>query len=75
MKGPANDAPSIVDPDLELLDPCPDVYALFIEFNTRFFQGRLACCELKWSPRMTTCVELLEISCEFMKQNEVILGK
>uniref|UniRef100_A0A1I7T675 Protein with SprT-like domain at the N terminus n=1 Tax=Caenorhabditis tropicalis TaxID=1561998 RepID=A0A1I7T675_9PELO len=46
---------SVVDPSFELLDPCPDIHALFIQFDARFFGGSLACCEVKWSPRMYTC--------------------
>lgn len=46
---------SVVDPSFELLDPCPDIHALFIQFDTRFFGGSLACCEVKWSPRMYSC--------------------
>ncbi|CAI4222579.1 unnamed protein product [Auanema sp. JU1783] len=45
----------LVNPDYELLDPCPDIHALFLEYNQKFFQGKLLCCELKWSARMTTC--------------------
>ncbi|GMR58096.1 hypothetical protein PMAYCL1PPCAC_28291, partial [Pristionchus mayeri] len=46
---------SLVDPSYELIDPCPDVHALFVSFDGRFFDGKLAACEVKWSPRMTTC--------------------
>ncbi|ULT89242.1 hypothetical protein L3Y34_008014 [Caenorhabditis briggsae] len=46
---------SLVDPSYELIDPCPDIHALFIQFDNRFFGGALACCEVKWSPRMYTC--------------------
>ena len=46
---------SPVDPEWETLDPNPDLHSLFVEFNTAFFWGRLVSCEVKWSPRMTTC--------------------
>ncbi|VDL64770.1 unnamed protein product [Nippostrongylus brasiliensis] len=45
----------LADPELELLDPCPDIHLLFIDFNDRFFEGVLASCEVKWSPRMFSC--------------------
>nr|XP_057927265.1 DNA-dependent metalloprotease SPRTN isoform X2 [Doryrhamphus excisus] len=46
---------SIVDPSWETLDPTPDVRAMFLEFNGRFFWGKLSGVEVKWSPRMTLC--------------------
>ncbi|XP_028295311.1 DNA-dependent metalloprotease SPRTN isoform X2 [Gouania willdenowi] len=46
---------SIVDESWEILDPNPDVRAMFLEFNNRFFWGKLSCVEVKWSPRMTLC--------------------
>ncbi|RCN50619.1 hypothetical protein ANCCAN_03232 [Ancylostoma caninum] len=45
----------LVDPALELSDPCPDIHVLFIDFNDRFFEGKLSRCEVKWSPRMFSC--------------------
>ncbi|CAI5452454.1 unnamed protein product [Caenorhabditis angaria] len=47
--------PSLVDPSYELIDPCPDIHALFVQFDTRFFGSSLQCCEVKWSPRMYSC--------------------
>ncbi|MFH4976789.1 hypothetical protein AB6A40_003498 [Gnathostoma spinigerum] len=44
-----------VDPEWELLDPTPDIHALFVAFDDQFFYGKLAACEVKWSPRMTIC--------------------
>ena len=44
---------SLVDERWETLDPNPDVRALFLEFNDRYFWGRLAGVEVRWSPRMT----------------------
>ncbi|KAK3608570.1 hypothetical protein CHS0354_042558 [Potamilus streckersoni] len=49
---------SIVDPSWELIDPNPDIRALFLQFNTRFFWGRLLGIEVKWSPKMTLCAGL-----------------
>uniref|UniRef100_A0A914X9A1 SprT-like domain-containing protein n=1 Tax=Plectus sambesii TaxID=2011161 RepID=A0A914X9A1_9BILA len=49
---------SLVDPSWELIDPTPDVHAMFLQFNDRFFDGALAGCEVRWSPRMTTCAGL-----------------
>ncbi|CAL8101821.1 unnamed protein product [Calicophoron daubneyi] len=49
---------SLVDPIWESLDPCPDVRALFAEFNKSFFYSKLDCVEVRWSPRMTLCAGL-----------------
>ncbi|ESO96447.1 hypothetical protein LOTGIDRAFT_73580, partial [Lottia gigantea] len=46
---------SLVDEFWELSDPNPDIRALFLQFNERFFWGRLSGIEVKWSPRMTSC--------------------
>ncbi|KAM9316731.1 DNA-dependent metalloprotease SPRTN [Gastrophryne carolinensis] len=46
---------SVVDPAWELLDPSPDIRALFLQFNDMFFWGKLSGVEVKWSPRMTLC--------------------
>uniref|UniRef100_A0A3Q0RQD0 DNA-dependent metalloprotease SPRTN n=1 Tax=Amphilophus citrinellus TaxID=61819 RepID=A0A3Q0RQD0_AMPCI len=46
---------SIVDESWEMLDPSPDVRAMFLEFNDMFFWGKLCGVEVKWSPRMTLC--------------------
>eukprot|EP00116_Pleurobrachia_bachei_P004725 sb/3464987/ len=48
-----NGFPSPVDPSLELSDPNPNIHELFREFDKRFFWGKLAAVEVKWSPRMT----------------------
>ena len=55
---PKNDikSPSLVDPYWEMTDPNPDVRALFLQFNDRFFWGKLAGIEVRWSPRMTLYV-------------------
>jgi len=44
---------SLCDETWELVDPNPDAWALFIEFNKKFFWGKLTGVELRWSPRMT----------------------
>ncbi|XP_067680314.1 DNA-dependent metalloprotease SPRTN-like [Haliotis asinina] len=49
---------SIVDESWELTDPNPDIRALFLQYNDRFFWGKLAGIEVKWSPRMTLCAGL-----------------
>ncbi|XP_073672705.1 DNA-dependent metalloprotease SPRTN [Garra rufa] len=46
---------SIVDESWEMLDPNPDVRAMFLQFNEKFFWGKLSGVEVKWSPRMTLC--------------------
>uniref|UniRef100_A0A3B3T4Z4 DNA-dependent metalloprotease SPRTN n=1 Tax=Paramormyrops kingsleyae TaxID=1676925 RepID=A0A3B3T4Z4_9TELE len=46
---------SIVDESWEMLDPSPDVRAMFLDFNDKFFWGKLGGVEVKWSPRMTLC--------------------
>lgn len=46
---------SVVDPEWEVLDPNPQLHALFLAFNDQYFYGRLAGVEVKWSPRMTLC--------------------
>uniref|UniRef100_A0A8C9RWU1 DNA-dependent metalloprotease SPRTN n=1 Tax=Scleropages formosus TaxID=113540 RepID=A0A8C9RWU1_SCLFO len=49
---------SIVDESWELLDPNPDVRAMFLAFNDMFFWGKLSGVEVRWSPRMTLCAGL-----------------
>lgn len=44
-----------IDPDLELVDPTPNIYVMFQVFDARFFQNQLNACEVKWSPQMTQC--------------------
>ena len=44
---------SLVDPQWEILDPSPDIRVLFIEFNDKYFWGKLSGIEVKWSQRMT----------------------
>ncbi|XP_072612086.1 DNA-dependent metalloprotease SPRTN isoform X3 [Vulpes vulpes] len=49
---------SLVDASWELVDPTPDLQALFVQFNDRFFWGQLEAVEVKWSMRMTLCAGL-----------------
>ncbi|CAG0919113.1 unnamed protein product [Notodromas monacha] len=49
---------SLIDPEWELIDPNPDIFSLFGEFNKRFFWGALFSVEVRWSPRMTLCAGL-----------------
>ena len=44
---------SVVDESWELIDPVPDIRQLFIQFNEAYFDGNVACVEVKWSSRMT----------------------
>ena len=46
---------ALTDAALELADPSPDVGSLFVEFNDRFFGGKLGGVEVRWSKRMTLC--------------------
>ncbi|XP_036210747.1 sprT-like domain-containing protein Spartan isoform X1 [Myotis myotis] len=46
---------SLVDASWELVDPTPDLQALFVQFNDQFFWGQLEAVEVKWSKRMTLC--------------------
>lgn len=45
----------IVAKHLELLDPTPDIWDLFRQFDMQFFEETLTtnCVELSWSPKMT----------------------
>lgn len=55
LRPPSKQRMNLLDKDAELVDPTPDVHALFLEYDRLFFDGCLACVELKWSPRMTLC--------------------
>ncbi|KAM7536206.1 hypothetical protein Aperf_G00000104582 [Anoplocephala perfoliata] len=44
---------SIVDPIWEIVDPTPDVHELFVDFDSRFFEGKLKSVKVFWSKRMT----------------------
>ncbi|TRY62923.1 hypothetical protein TCAL_05138, partial [Tigriopus californicus] len=57
MSASSNES-SLIAPEWEDVDPTPDLHALFLQYNDRFFDGRLSGCEVKWSPRMTLCAGL-----------------
>ena len=44
---------SIVDESWELVDPNPDARQLFLAYDEKYFWGKLAGVEVRWSPRMT----------------------
>jgi predicted SprT family Zn-dependent metalloprotease len=46
---------SLTDPEWELIDPCPDIRAMFQEFDKLYFWNRLGSCIVEWSKRMTIC--------------------
>uniref|UniRef100_A0A182VX48 Protein with SprT-like domain at the N terminus n=1 Tax=Anopheles minimus TaxID=112268 RepID=A0A182VX48_9DIPT len=50
-----NSTQNLVHPDWEILDPTPDIFALFACFNQKFFQTRLSCVQLEWSKKMYNC--------------------
>uniref|UniRef100_A0A915PZB9 Protein with SprT-like domain at the N terminus n=1 Tax=Setaria digitata TaxID=48799 RepID=A0A915PZB9_9BILA len=56
---------SLVDPIWETIDPTPDLYALFQQYDATFFGGKLAACEVKWSSRMTSSAGL----CSFERKD------
>ncbi|KAF7992157.1 hypothetical protein HCN44_001482 [Aphidius gifuensis] len=56
---------TIVDKTLEILDPTPNIYTLFVQFNSKFFWNALLSVEVKWSNRMTTCAG----TCSFHPRN------
>ncbi|XP_011154891.1 uncharacterized protein LOC105192440 isoform X2 [Harpegnathos saltator] len=59
---------TLVDHTLELIDPTPNIYTLFVQFNARFFLNVLAPVEVKWSNRMTSCAG----TCSFHNKQCVI---
>lgn len=44
---------TLVDQTLEVIDPTPNIYTLFMQFNSRFFWNVLLSVQVKWSNRMT----------------------
>ncbi|XP_058058803.1 uncharacterized protein LOC131209697 [Anopheles bellator] len=50
-----NSTQNLVHPDWEILDPTPDIFALFPLFDRKFFQGKLGCVQLEWSKKMYNC--------------------
>lgn len=59
---------SIVSPDWETLDPNPDIQALFLEFNERFFYGKLIFCTLDWTKNMELGQLEWAGKCEYREQ-------
>lgn len=43
----------VVDKRWELIDPNPNIYELFQQFNGQFFYGKLDSVFIEWSKRMT----------------------
>ncbi|XP_043259404.1 DNA-dependent metalloprotease dvc-1 [Colletes gigas] len=56
---------TLIDQTLELIDPTPNIYTLFVQFNERFFWNVLLPVEVKWSRRMTSCAGV----CSFHPRN------
>ncbi|XP_030379059.1 uncharacterized protein LOC115627506 [Scaptodrosophila lebanonensis] len=50
-----NHTQNLVHPEWELVDPTPDVFAMFVRFDQRFFQDRLGAVRVEWSKRMYSC--------------------
>lgn len=48
---------NLVDPSYELIDPNPDIFLLFIQFNDQFFYGALGSCTVEWSKKMIRYVK------------------
>ncbi|XP_034490293.1 uncharacterized protein LOC117793944 [Drosophila innubila] len=46
---------NLVHPEWELVDPTPDIYAMFVRFDEKFFQHRLGAVSVEWSKRMYSC--------------------
>lgn len=54
--GPDDDSRvDLVNPEWELVDPCPDIRALFQEYDKKYFWSTLGSCIIEWSKRMTIC--------------------
>lgn len=58
-------AMNLVDPELELVDPNPDIHQLFVVFNDSLFYGALGACTVEWSKRMTSYDPLLSFGLHF----------
>ncbi|KAG8040662.1 hypothetical protein G9C98_002658 [Cotesia typhae] len=56
---------SLIDETLEIIDPTPNVYTMFIQFNEKFFWNKLDAVQVRWSKRMTTCAG----TCSFHPRN------
>ena len=44
----------VVPPDPDLLDPHPDIHALFMHYNSLYFADRLGFCSVEWSTKAMT---------------------
>jgi len=61
---------SIVSPDLETLDPSPDIQELFLEFNDRFFNRKLLFfCTVEWADRMDLRDLYCAGVCDYQRQS------
>lgn len=56
-----------VDPQWELIDPCPDIRAMFMEFDKKYFWNSLGSCVVEWSKRMTICAGIF-----YLKEGGII---
>jgi hypothetical protein len=56
--------PSLSHEELAVLDPTPDVHALFVQYNEKYFHGTLGAVIVTWSKRMTlyACITRLPSS-------------
>lgn len=61
-----NETANLVDQEWEVIDPTPNVTALFRRFNVRFFENRLECVELEWSTKMYSCAGIC-----YMRRNNL----
>ena len=60
LKGPlaqerSSSSADLMDPHWELIDPSPDIRAMFQEFDNKYFWSSLGSCLVEWSKRMTIC--------------------
>ena len=51
----SNASEAISNPEWDLIDPCPDIRAMFQEFDKKYFWNSLGSCIVEWSKRMTIC--------------------
>ncbi|XP_013179229.1 PREDICTED: sprT-like domain-containing protein Spartan [Papilio xuthus] len=55
---------NLADPELELIDPTPDVHSLFLHFDKLFFWTKLASrVAVRWSKRMYSCAGVCSYEC------------
>ncbi|KPJ06860.1 Zinc finger RAD18 domain-containing protein C1orf124-like [Papilio machaon] len=55
---------NLADPELELIDPTPDVHSLFLHFDKLFFWTKLASrVAVRWSKRMYSCAGICSYDC------------